>query len=65
MLSNYLGVGGLLLTVFGFALTTAMGFKLAGVIMPSIGGLFCLLAIPVGGLSFILLRALSRCPFFR
>lgn len=54
MLSNYLGVGGLLLTVLGFALTMAMGMKLAGVIMPIAGGLFCLLAIPVGGLSFIL-----------
>jgi ribosomal protein L40E len=54
MLSNYLGVGGLLLTAFGFALAYSMDIKIAGVIMPIAGGLFCLLAIPVGGLSFIL-----------
>jgi ribosomal protein L40E len=53
MLSNYLGVGGLLLTVFGFALA-GTGVRLAGVILPIAGGLFCFLAIPLGGLSFIL-----------
>ena len=42
------------MTVFGVALAASMGIKLAGVILPSIGLLFCLVAMPLGGLSFIL-----------
>ncbi len=54
MLSNYLGVLGVLATVFGFLIATVAGIKIMGVILPSLGILLCLLAIPLGGLSFFL-----------
>jgi ribosomal protein L40E len=54
MLSNYLGVLGVLATVFGFLLAMVAGIKIMGLILPIVGMVLCLLAIPLGGLSFFL-----------
>jgi hypothetical protein len=51
--SNYLGGFGLLGTFAGFLLGTTVN-KWVGVGLASLSGLFCLLAIPLGGLAFIL-----------
>jgi hypothetical protein len=52
--SNYLGVFGLLLAIFGGAVAAGLGMGMLGYILPGIGGFMGLLAIPLGGLSFIL-----------
>jgi hypothetical protein len=52
--SNYFGVFGFLIAVFGGLVSAGMGNKMIGIILPILGGLMCLLAIPLGGLSFIL-----------
>jgi hypothetical protein len=54
MLSNYLGVLGILAIVFGYLLAVTAGIKSLGYIGPGLGGVLCLLAIPLGGLSFFL-----------
>ena len=54
MLSNYLGVLGILAIVFGYLLAVTAGIKILGLIGPILGGVLCLLAIPLGGLSFFL-----------
>lgn len=52
--SNYFGVFGFLIALFGGLASVGMGSKMLGIVLPVIGGLMCLLAIPLGGLSFIL-----------
>jgi ribosomal protein L40E len=52
MLSNYLGVLGILAIAFGCLLAVTAGIKSLGYIGPILGGVLCLLAIPLGGLSF-------------
>ena len=54
MLSNYLGVLGVLATAFGFLLAMTVDIKILGFLLPAVGGFLCLLAIPLGGLSFFL-----------
>ncbi len=51
--SNYLGLLGLLAVVFGFIAAGITDVKILGLILPALGALMGLLALPLGALAFI------------
>ncbi len=52
--ANYLGIFSILGVLFGGALAAGMGIRWLGIVLPALGALLGLLAIFMGGLSFII-----------